>query len=159
MWSVHRQSARLKTINIDGLEETFVSFNFSRESNLFRVGFRAKYGDGGVKHMFEQKGLIETNLLGVENELEQATDNAIEAGAEDVTLFADLKLEFVCSSTAFTNVQNNLVKLKYKIISANIDYVPFKTQLLNETDLETCSNMYDRLEAMQEVVKLYDNIA
>lgn len=103
--------------------------------------------------------MIETHLLGVENELERATDNAIEAGAEDVALLEENILKFVCSPSTFANVQNNLEKLNYKIISANIDYVPIKTQSLSETDLEVCSNLYDKLEAMQEIIKLYDNIA
>lgn len=91
--------------------------------------------------------------------LEAATEHAIESGAEDVELLEDNVLEFTCGKTNMRAVQNNLEKLNYNINSASVEYIPYKLQVLNEDELTLCAKLYEKLEAIPEVVNLTDNIA
>lgn len=93
-----------------------------------------------------------------ESLLEQATDHAIEAGAEEVQLMENL-VEFTCEPNAFQKVQTNLEKAGYTIKSASVEFTPTKLQTLSDTDLEVASSLYDKLDKLPEVVKIYDNIA
>ncbi|XP_063926788.1 translational activator of cytochrome c oxidase 1 [Zophobas morio] len=131
-------------------------------STLLRKN-KGKYSDGGAMHMFEQKGIIETELDSekpVEGVLEAATDHAIEAGAEDVKITdPEQKLQFVCGATSLKKVVAALEDFNYKISSASVEFIPYKLQELNDDDLKLCANLYEKLEAMPEVVRLSDNIA
>lgn len=46
---------------------------------------RCQWADGISSHLFTQKGLIEVMPITEDQTLEQALDDAIEIGAEDVT--------------------------------------------------------------------------
>lgn len=114
-----------------------------------------------MKHLFEHKGVIETkaeNAANLDVIVEKATEHAIEAGAEDVRLEGET-LQFICDPKAFMSVQNNLEQLGYKITYSNVDFVPIKLQSLTENEIDTCAVLYEKLEKIPEVVKLYDNIA
>jgi len=124
-----------------------------------------KYSDGGGRHLFEHKGIIETELPSIQGEksneavLELATNHAIESEAEDVQLEEDSnKLQFLCDARNFSQVQKSLEKLNYKISSASLEYIPNLRVPLNDSDLELCSGFFDKLDNMEDVVKLYDNI-
>lgn len=121
---------------------------------LFSI-FSSKFVDGGARHLFEEKGIIETENK--KQDLERATEDAIEAGAEDVKLIED-QLQFISCANTFAKVQKNLFEMGYVIKNANIEYIPIKLQPLKESDMDICSNLYDKLENLQEVVKLHDNI-
>lgn len=113
----------------------------------------------GIRHLFEEKGIIEVEAIETGRKIvEKATEDAIEVGAEDIK-YEDNRLEFICDPNAFLNVQRELEKLNYKITNASVEYIPIKVQLLNDLDLEKCSSLYDKLEKIPEVVRLYDNIA
>lgn len=113
-------------------------------------------------HSFEEKGVIltdpQTDKSGDEL-LEVATEHAIEAGAEEVKVLEDNSLEFHCAKTSFGQVVQELEKSGYKITSASIEYTPVQYQNLNDSELEICKKLYDKLEALPEVVRLSDNIA
>lgn len=95
-----------------------------------------------------------------EEVLELATDHAIEAGAEDVKRQEpEGTLQFICGATNLKKVVTGLEKFSYKITSASVDYVPLKFQELGDDDLKLCASLYDKLEALPEVVRLSDNIA
>ncbi|CAH0549207.1 unnamed protein product [Brassicogethes aeneus] len=124
----------------------------------------AKFGDGGGMHIFEEKGIIEAeipeNLLGKAEEMiiESATDHAIESGAEDVRI-DDKTLLFLCGKSNLNSVVTELENFKYKVTSASVEFIPLKTQSLQEMELQSCANLYERLQNMPELVKLTDNIA
>lgn len=113
-------------------------------------------------HLFEEKGIIIADVSGKgesEGLVEVATDHAIETGAEDVKALPEGCLEFVCGATNLNKVVGGLEKFDYKILSASVEYIPVKVQELNEEDLQICAKMYEKLEALPEVVRLSDNIA
>ncbi|CAH1382714.1 hypothetical protein MTP99_006695 [Tenebrio molitor] len=122
-----------------------------------------KYSDGGGIHLFDQKGIVLAEVdesKSTEEVLELATDHAIEAGAEDVKRQEpEGTLQFICGATNLKKVVTGLEKFSYKITSASVDYVPLKFQELGDDDLKLCASLYDKLEALPEVVRLSDNIA
>lgn len=89
--------------------------------------------------------------------LEKATDDAIEAGAEDVTFIEDNLLQFICGPSNFKSVVHKLQD-KYKIQSASIEFLPNSYQNLTEDEMQTFQRLMDRLNAMPEVVRLFDNV-
>lgn len=116
--------------------------------------------------MFEHKGIIETQLPSPkenatdEELLEIAINDAVECEAEDVKLLEETKtLQFSCDSMTFAQVQKKLEDLNYKIVTASLEYVPKLRVPLSDSDLEVCSNLFEKLENMDEVIKLHDNIA
>lgn len=124
------------------------------------------YSDGAGKRLFDHKGTIETNVPSTlegkskDTIMEHATNHAIECEAEDVVLDEqDTTLKFYSDPQSFYIVQKRLEKLNYNIINAELDYVPNTLVSLNDTDLDMCSNFCEKLENMDEVVKVYDNIA
>lgn len=115
--------------------------------------------------MFEEKGIVITEILATdkgksEQEIvEAATEHAIISGAEDVTLVDGL-LEFTCGKTNLKKVQEALEnECKYTITSASVEYIPLKLATLTDEELELCAKMYEKLEALPEVVRISDNIA
>ncbi|XP_018569002.1 translational activator of cytochrome c oxidase 1 [Anoplophora glabripennis] len=123
---------------------------------------QCKFGDGGGTHLFEEKGIIETEIpdqsVNKEGILDTATGHAIESGAEDVKLIDDV-LEFSCGKTSLSQVVRALEQLNYKIVSASVEYIPLKAQTLQESDLALYRSLYEKLENLPEVVRLSDNIA
>ncbi|XP_017781963.1 PREDICTED: probable transcriptional regulatory protein Pmob_0807 [Nicrophorus vespilloides] len=121
--------------------------------------YSCKFSDGGGRHLFEEKGIIEAEIPEGSGEiLELATDHAIECGAEDVKVGEDT-LEFICGSTNLKKVADALENAKYNILSASVEYIPMRHQTLSDTELQTCSALFEKLENLPEVVKLHDNIA
>ncbi|KAF5281661.1 hypothetical protein FQR65_LT14591 [Abscondita terminalis] len=120
-----------------------------------------KYADGGGRHLFDYKGTIEAEVHENDTDdtiLENATNAAIECDADDVT-FQDDVLLFTCNSHSFMKVQKHLELKGYKILTANLEYIPIRRVPLNDADVELCSKLYEKLKTIDEVVALYDNIA
>lgn len=131
---------------------------------LFQNMFcRCKFGDGGGMHLFEEKGIIETEIANPnasKGEIgDAAIEHAIESGAEDVKLIEDSVLQFSCGKTNLLQVVHGLEQLHYKIVSASVEYIPLRLQTLQESELVLCQNLYEKLESLPEVVRLSDNIA
>lgn len=120
----------------------------------------SRYTDGSGIHLFDEKGIIlAVNPSTPRDVLEMATDHAIHAGAEDVRLLSDGTLEFSCGKTNLNKVREGLEECGYEIKSASVEFIPNTVQQLTEEEMETCARMYEKLEAMPEVVRLSDNIA
>ncbi|XP_028130808.1 translational activator of cytochrome c oxidase 1 [Diabrotica virgifera virgifera] len=125
---------------------------------------QSRFSDGGGLHLFEEKGQIEAEhqaLAGKPEEeiLEKATDHAIESGAEDVKVIENSLVQFSCGKSNLNQVVGELEKMGYKVTSAEVEYVPFNLQPLQDSELEVCQKLFDKLESVPEVVRLVDNIA
>lgn len=91
--------------------------------------------------------------------MEHATNSAIECDAEDVKLLEEEKLlHFTCEPFNLRRVEKKLEEAGYKITNSAAEFIPFKMAKLSDADLEQCSKMFEKLEAMDDVLKLYDNI-
>lgn len=122
---------------------------------------RAKFIEGSGLHLFEEKGIIQAENETLcskpeEEQLEIATDHAIESNAEEVEV-EDKIFCFLCNKDHFAQAQDNLEKLGYKIIAASVDYIPQKTQLLNESEFAAYEKLISKLYEMTEVVRVFDN--
>lgn len=132
---------------------------------LLKEYFSSKYTDGGGIHLFEEKGIILTDVLPSEKDkkeeeiVEIATEHAIISGAEDVKFFDGL-LEFTCGKSNLKKVVQALENdCKYQIQSASVEYVPLKVVSLSDEDLQLRNKLYEKLETLPEVVKISDNVA
>lgn len=122
----------------------------------------SKYGDGGGVHCFNEKGIIDAKIETTKTEaelLDHATEDAIVAGAEEVKVLEEYVLQFSCGKTNLYQVVHQLESLGYQILSANVEYIPIKLQSLQDSELEICKHLCDKLEALPEVIRLSDNIA
>nr|AEE63017.1 unknown [Dendroctonus ponderosae] len=122
---------------------------------------KAKFIDGSGLHLFEEKGIIqaENETLSSkpeEEQLEMATEHAIESNAEEVTV-EDKIFSFLCNKDHFAQAQDNLEKFGYQIITASVDYIPQKTQRLNESEFAAYEKLMGKLYEMTEVVRVFDN--
>ncbi|KAK9874249.1 hypothetical protein WA026_002604 [Henosepilachna vigintioctopunctata] len=123
----------------------------------------SKFCDGIANNIFEEKGIIEAeiqldSLKNKEQILEKATDDAIEAGAEEVTDIGDNVLQFICGSTNLKLVTQCLEKSGYNIISATIEYIPLKSQSMSENQMDAYNNLYEKLSKLPGVIRICDNI-
>ncbi|ENN81703.1 hypothetical protein YQE_01908, partial [Dendroctonus ponderosae] len=128
---------------------------------LCTFDFKAKFIDGSGLHLFEEKGIIqaENETLSSkpeEEQLEMATEHAIESNAEEVTV-EDKIFSFLCNKDHFAQAQDNLEKFGYQIITASVDYIPQKTQRLNESEFAAYEKLMGKLYEMTEVVRVFDN--
>lgn len=124
-----------------------------------------RYSESGGRHLFDYKGVIQTEVptslsgKSVDDILEVATNHAIECEAEDVTLIDENLLQFTSDSHGFMKVQKNLEQLQYNVVEASLDYIPVRQTPLSDDDIETCSKFFDKLNNMDDVVGIYNNIA
>lgn len=116
--------------------------------------------------MFEEKGVVIAEILPTEKNkqeeeiIETATEHAIISGAEDVKISENEFLEFTCAKTSLKKVQDALEnECKYVIRSASVEFIPLKLATLTDEELEMCGKLYEKLEALPEIVKISDNIA
>lgn len=127
------------------------------------ANFRSKLAEGTGVHVFHEKGIIHAentnSSLKSEELLELATGHAIESNAEDVNLVDDSVLEFICTKDSFEKTQTILEKLGYKILNSSVEYMPFTQVALSEPDLILYNKLVGKLEAMPDVVRLFDNVA
>ena len=79
----------------------------------------------GVLNMFDKKGVIIAPMK-TGSSMDDAESDAIEAGAEEVTLIDEDEqiLEFITLDTDFVQVKGSLVKAGYQCSQASISYIP-----------------------------------
>ncbi|VEN56528.1 unnamed protein product [Callosobruchus maculatus] len=124
---------------------------------------KSQYANGGGHHIFQEKGVIITELqseISKEEEmLELATSHAIESGAEDVTILDKSTAKFLCEISTMQKVIEALEKQGYTIVSATEEWIAVQLHQLAEPDLTVVDALYKKLEALPEVVRIADNIA
>jgi len=114
-----------------------------------------------VNFDFSEKGiLIASPLATSTNALDDATEHAIEAGVEEVKVDEETKkLQFECSPEITFKAKKALEELGYIIDSAVVEFIPQNWAELSDEQLDVVSKFYEKLEGLQEVVKITDNIA
>lgn len=118
----------------------------------------SKYGGtmaegGAVAWNFEQKGMLEIDANGVEED--DIMMNAIEAGADDVQKEDDIYVVYT-QIPDFNKVIVEMEKCNYKIHKAELTRVPKST--INADDVaEKLLRLIEKLEDLDDVQKVYAN--
>lgn len=112
---------------------------------------------GSSKHYFVYKGQILASHE-TKNSLEIAEEDAIETGAEEVTINEENEFEFITDPNDVSKVSSNLEAAGYKIHAAEAEYLPTIVVSLPEEELENLSALYVKLQDVPEVMKYYDNV-
>ncbi|XP_043467424.1 translational activator of cytochrome c oxidase 1 [Leptopilina heterotoma] len=154
-------------VNVLGPDSSFLIFHLVTErlhetKSLVNNHIRkcmCKLADGGVKSVFNIEGHI---LVKKSVDIDEATDIAIEIGAEEVLEVeqdGEVYIKFICNPAHVMVVKNNLLKKNLDVISAVEEYIPHSLVEVNDEGVENVSKLIDRVKAMPEFVQVYDNIA
>ncbi|XP_076258724.1 translational activator of cytochrome c oxidase 1 [Rhynchophorus ferrugineus] len=124
---------------------------------------QSKYGDGGAVYLFEEKGIIHaenSNLSTKPNneQIEIATEDAIDSNAEEVSLVDENVFEFLCGKTNFMEAQKILESKGYNILHSTVEYIPHKSVYLAEPEYATYEKLLSKLKEFPEVTGIYDNV-
>ena len=108
--------------------------------------------------LFTQKGVIIAEMR-KGTTLDDAESDAIEAGAEEVTLIDETNtLEFVTQDIDLVQVKGALIKAGYKCEDATITYIPNVTASPNGIERKTLDKMVDVLMNEAIVTNVHTNV-
>lgn len=134
--------------------------NKNRTASDVRHAFD-KYGGnlgstGCVGFMFDRKGLIVIEKTDDIDE-EEMMMNAIEAGAEDISVEEEV-FEIITGLEDLNTVRDALKEMDYKLASADLEYIPQTTsELTDEKDIKNMVKMLDMLEDNDDVQNVSHN--
>lgn len=139
------------------------SVNRTRNNLKYELSkFGATFVDGSVKYAFKYKGIVNVDPIASHLSLEDAVDNAIEVGAEDVVAATEDSgenvLQFQCEPREFYNVKTALTSKGYTLRSSGLCYIPQVKVSLTDEQLNVMSRICEVLEEHPDVVKFYDNV-
>lgn len=121
----------------------------------------SKYSEGAGLHNFEEKGIIEVELnensKSEKDIVEQATEHAIETGAEDVTMIGNI-LEFTCDPRTLLKVSKDLEKFSYNVVSSSVEYIPIKLLNISDTNYQLYVSLCKKLDSLPETIRMSDNV-
>ncbi len=109
---------------------------------------------GSVAWQFEVKGTI---TIGVNDNEEELTLLAIDAGADDVESL-DTVLDLQTKPNTLENVRKKLEEHGVPIENADIAMIPKSTLSLETSDAKKTLHLLDRLEELEDVQRVYSNI-
>lgn len=154
-----------------------LTFSKNQISTILRKS-NAAYAD--AKKLFDEKGLIEVVAPAAAGDLlEQATDVAIECGAEDVELIdeKDRRLLFVCHPQSIYAVGKKVTERGYSIEGTDFTFSPKvgifyqrnfgaylnfflfqSTVVTTESDRAAFKIFYDKLKAFDGIEDIFDNM-
>jgi YebC/PmpR family DNA-binding regulatory protein len=113
--------------------------------------------NGCVDWLFEQKGVIEIPLKGLDPD--EVTLGAIDAGADDVEPVTpdDEALIIYTDSTQLDDVRAALEKKKYPISKAETNLIPKTTIELDDKTGTQAYRLIEKLEELDDVQNVYTN--
>lgn len=124
--------------------------------NILRSILKKKGGilERGLLNMFDRKGLIvATN----NKSLDEAEEDAIEAGAEEVQVDEDSTFTFMCDPYDLPLVRDKLSEAAYNINSAGVHYLPLNTVELKGRDASLLAKLIESLEENDFVTLVHHN--
>lgn len=135
--------------------------NKNRTAAEIRHAFKKSGGNlgenGSVSFMFDRKGYI---VIGNEDgkiDEDEVTLEAIEAGAEDITVEEDA-YEIFTAPEDFEAVRNHLSELNYEISDAEVTLIPQTYSSLPEEEEQKMLNLIDTLEDNEDVQDIHHNL-
>ena len=111
---------------------------------------------GCVSFMFDKKGQI---IIEKEDHIDEETLMmvSLESGAEDFISDEDA-YEVITAIEDFHSVKDGIEKAGYKLLEANISYIPQTlSQLQSEDDIKKMNRLIDMLEDNDDVQNVYHN--
>ena len=120
----------------------------------------SKYGGriadpGSVSFNFNHCGQIIIEVV----DKDQATLDAIEAGAIDAEEQGDNQVVVTTKVVDFHNIRQKLKESDHKVVEANITYIPKTTISLDETQQQKLLKLFDQLDDLDDVLEIYSNLA
>lgn len=132
--------------------------NKHRTAPEMRSVFKKHEGNLGetnsVAWMFARVGLIEATKSGAFD----IDEEAIEAGADDVSKNDDNSYEFVCSAENLDAVRTALQGRSWVIASASLGYKPTNITDLNESQLKDVQEFLTAIDDLDDTHKVYATI-
>ncbi|XP_018025175.2 probable transcriptional regulatory protein FMG_0893 [Hyalella azteca] len=124
-----------------------------------KYGFKEERQLGGVRHMFRERGLVvaAAKLQEKPVTIELAEDHAIEVGAEEVEIVDDM-IQFWCAAMDIGQVRSGLLELGYDIESTDVVFIPSNPISLDEDKLDSFITCVNKVEDLEEVVKVHANV-
>jgi len=123
-------------------------------------------GEGAVRWMFDQKGVILINIKDQTTLPDRQTGKikndefeliVIEAGAEDVYWHDDL-LDVYTKPEDLEKVKNNLEEKGIKIDSSSLGLVPKDALAVDEKTKQSCQNLFEALDENDAIQEIYSNL-
>ncbi|MEK7503448.1 MAG: YebC/PmpR family DNA-binding transcriptional regulator [Patescibacteria group bacterium] len=109
-------------------------------------------GEGGVKWMFDRKGII---TITPENQ-DEAELAAIEAGADDVSR-DEASLDVYTKPEELEKVKKALEEKGMKIENAVIGWVAKEHVAISDEDKKACERLFEALDGSDDVQEIYSN--
>ncbi len=107
---------------------------------------------GSVAYQFDHKGIIGIAAA----DLEAATLDAIEAGADDIEVGEGM-LTVLTSPTQLDAVRKKLQEAGYTVDSAELSYIPKQTIAVDETGAQKVMKLMDALDDLDDVTATHTN--
>ncbi|KAK0175768.1 hypothetical protein PV327_009493 [Microctonus hyperodae] len=114
--------------------------------------------DGKSLNAFHHQGFILTDF---KDNLDTATNDAINIGAEDVEEITENNTtvyRFSCNPLYVAKVTQKLTDLNYKIITADEEFIPRSPVNLSDDDLKKIEALCSKLNTFEEVITIHHNI-
>ncbi|XP_012534520.1 translational activator of cytochrome c oxidase 1 [Monomorium pharaonis] len=131
---------------------------FKMELNSKLKKTKGKATDTAAIKIFTHTSSI---IVEKKDNLEQAMEDAINIGAEDVEEFKENDTEyfqFKCDPQLLNKVKHLLEERQYCVLSAEDDYIPQTLIELNDLDLEAVSHIREKVLSLEDVTRIYDNL-
>ncbi len=112
-------------------------------------------GQGSVTYLFDQKGIIRTNLIPDANR-DDLEMELIEAGAEDIAHEEEGSV-IVSSPADLSNINDAATKVALTIISAGLEWIPKSTVPIDSNIEAKVSDIISKLEEHDDVTNVYTN--
>jgi YebC/PmpR family DNA-binding regulatory protein len=111
--------------------------------------------EGGIKWMFEKKGVVSIDATGKNKEDIELT--GIEAGAEDIEWQEDTLYVYV-KSEDLEKTRKALEEKGLKILSSNLEWVPNEALEVDDNTREKFQTFFEALDEHDDVQNVYTNI-
>jgi len=111
--------------------------------------------EGGIKWMFEKKGVISIDAANKNKEEMELT--AIEAGADDLDWHENI-LYLYTKPEDLEKTKKTLEEKKLKIMSADLEWVPKENVPITDEIKEKNQKMFEALDEHDDVQNIYTNI-
>lgn len=110
---------------------------------------------GCVSYMFSRKGVIIIDSEGLDEE--EVMMNALDAGAEDMTVNSD-NFEITTDPNTFNDVHKVLSEAGYNIVEADIEQIPsMEANVTDEAAVKSLNKIINSLEDNDDVQQVYYN--